>query len=280
MLSYEAACRANGSAPLSSLRLPDARQVFSRESEPLGQESAGEVRRLRRLEKSCLKSAAQCEIGCARKSGQRDCQRMPPSISSAQRAAQATETDRASDDALRRVIHEHYESVYKYAYRCCFDEDMAAEITVATFATVIDRPSLLRDRRDERLWLLGIARNRFRDARRRRFNRNRLETLFSEIWPHGAPDGIVPVYGSAPPDPAEAGEASFTSDQIWNAALRLPDNERDALLLKFAEQLSSTEVAKVMKCSERTVDRLVKRACNRLYSRIGALIDPSGHLDK
>jgi RNA polymerase sigma factor (sigma-70 family) len=173
------------------------------------------------------------------------------------------QTDEAEE--LRELIRTHYEFVYHYAYRRCRDEDTAAEVTLETFSTVIRRPEMLRGRRDQVVWLLGVARNRVRDARRKRRAKKRLEELFTAIWPFGVPESAVPLFMVEPPDPAETAERVCAASQVWRAARRLPENQLEAFLLKYAEQLSTEEIAKVLKCTPRTADRLIERARRAIF---------------
>jgi RNA polymerase sigma factor (sigma-70 family) len=179
-------------------------------------------------------------------------------------------------EELRELIRAHYEFVYHYAYRRCRDEDTAAEVTLDTFSAVIRRPELVHGRRDQLIWLLGVARNKLREARRRRFTKKRLEELFTSIWPFGVPDTAAPLFAVEPPDPVETASAQYTISQVWAAAQRLPENQLEAFLLKYAEQLSTEEIAKVMKCTPRTVDRLIERARNTIFLEIQPQTSCSG----
>ncbi len=178
--------------------------------------------------------------------------------------------DTSGSETLRELIRDHYASVYRYAFRWCRDEDMAAEVTVETFATVLRRPEMVRNRKNQYVWLLGIARNKLREARRRRYAKKRLEALFVDIWPGGMPPTAVPFFSVEPPD----ANASLTAAQLWPALLKLPVNQREALLLKYAEQLSSEEIAQIMKCSKRTVDRLIDRARRAVFLELQPINTP------
>ena len=52
--------------------------------------------------------------------------------------------------------------------------------------------------------------------------------------------------------PAEQEDAA-TASQLWAAVRRLPEKQRDAVLLVYAEEMSHAEAGEIMGCKEATV---------------------------
>ena len=63
-----------------------------------------------------------------------------------------------------------------------------------------------------------------------------------------------------PADQQAEQEEAATSRQLWSAVRRLPEKQRDAVLLVYAEQLSHAEAAAIMGIREATVSFHVHEA--------------------
>jgi len=109
-------------------------------------------------------------------------------------------------------------------------------------------------------WLLGIAYNRFRTARRRQ--REMVE------W-----NGEADIQGAAPGSETTVAAAPATVDlrQDLAAALaRLSDDEQSAIHLCYAEGLTHEEAAGVLACPLGTVKTHVHRAKEKLRTYLHA----------
>ena len=73
---------------------------------------------------------------------------------------------------LHQLIYEHYQGLYRYAYRLSGTAADAEDMTQEAFRKAIDRLPQLRDPERAKAWLFRILRNaylhRVRDARRHR----------------------------------------------------------------------------------------------------------------
>ena len=102
-------------------------------------------------------------------------------------------------------------------------------------------------------WLYAITRNVVLDMRRRA-SRNRGDAYFDN-W-----DGIC----DSCPLPEETLIMEAEADKLSQALLRLPQRERDILLLRFYNGLPSREVAQCMNLSDANVRYLQSRAIAKL----------------
>jgi RNA polymerase sigma-70 factor (ECF subfamily) len=93
-------------------------------------------------------------------------------------------------------------------------------------------------------WLYGILLNLERHERRRNgLNRRKLQVL----W-----DG-EPAEGRAIPAADVGAEVAEWKKSLWSFVARLPDGQRQALVLRFSERLAYNEIAEVLGCPLGTV---------------------------
>jgi RNA polymerase sigma-70 factor (ECF subfamily) len=146
---------------------------------------------------------------------------------------------RAGDrQAFVALVSTHYDFVYRTAYRWCADrsdaEDVAQEVSIklATAIASFDGRSRFSS------WLYRVTLNVVRDMQRAKARRGRHVSALAEVSPH-----------SVPPDQEDAA----ATRQLWGAVRALPEKQRDAVLLVYAEDLSHAAAAEIMGCREATV---------------------------
>ena len=76
------------------------------------------------------------------------------------------------------------------------------------------------------------------------------------------------------PGPEAAAEAAEQSDRLHATLAGLPDRQREAILLRFFEELSVEETAAAMACAPGTVKATVHQALRSLRQRLERA-DPS-----
>lgn len=127
-------------------------------------------------------------------------------------------------------------------------EDVAAEVFVAAFASWKNCPTPAAETSDHdpvRAWLLGIARRKVADVLRRR--QRRPESELSETQP-----------GTDSPENALIGDEALLQLKAILAALS--EDQREALRLKYVEELSLVEMGIILKRSPAAVGQLLHRA--------------------
>lgn len=151
--------------------------------------------------------------------------------------------------SFARLLERHYERIFRLAWRWTGSraaaEDIAQDVTLK-LATAI------RSYRADAAfttWLHRIAYTTTVDYLRR--DQRIVATEPSEI--------IRLIDASASTEHADTG----LSD-LWKAVRSLPDQQRDAVLLVYGEDMSHAEAASVMGCSEKTVSWHVHEAKRRL----------------
>ncbi|QQR39646.1 RNA polymerase sigma factor [Devosia rhizoryzae] len=147
--------------------------------------------------------------------------------------------------AFGELLAGHYDLIFRAAFRWCGDrsdaEDIAQDVCVKLGSAIagFDGRSAFSS------WLYRITLNAVRDFQRARSRRGRHADAFAEIT-------------SA--EQAADQESTVTHGQLWAAVRRLPEKQRDAVLLVYAEELSHAEAATIMGIKEATVGFHVHQA--------------------
>jgi RNA polymerase sigma-70 factor (ECF subfamily) len=164
---------------------------------------------------------------------------------------------RASFAAL---IEAHYDRIYRLAWRLCgsrvLAEDIAQDVCVK-LATAI------RGFRGEAAFATWVWRITYTTATDR-LRASAKMTAFEPALMTALVDGSqAPV-----PSPEEA----VIGAQLWQAVRALPDQQRDAVLLVYGEDMSHAEAADVMGCREKTVSWHLHEAKKRLRTQLQAAV--------
>jgi RNA polymerase sigma-70 factor (ECF subfamily) len=157
-------------------------------------------------------------------------------------------------------------------YRLCLsllgDVERATDATQETAVRFLKQISGFRGESQLRTWSMGIALNVVREMRRKRVR----ETPAGE-------DGLAAIDASGVPTPARLGldrplspddEAEHSEDRrrLLESLAQLPDRQREALVLRFLEDLSVEQTADIMGCAEGTVKATVHQALKSMRNRM------------
>ena len=155
-----------------------------------------------------------------------------PDVSLALLAARG---DRA---AFAELVERHYDYIFRIACKWSGKrsdaEDIAQDVCIklATAIRSFDGRSAFTS------WLYKVTLNAVRDMQRARSRRGRHIDRYAEV----TPDEELPDQ-----------EDATAMKEIWAAVRRLPDQQRDAVLLVYAEDMSHAEAGEIMGCKETTV---------------------------
>ncbi|HEY2017350.1 MAG TPA: RNA polymerase sigma factor [Bryobacteraceae bacterium] len=152
---------------------------------------------------------------------------------------------------LPRIFDEHHEGLFRFAYRLTGSAHDAEDIVQECFLTLL-RPDCRfdPDRRPVRAYLFGAVRNQ---ALKRR----------------PKPDaGIPPQQTTASPeDQTLRTEIEAT---VADAVLRLPENQREVLILAHYERLPLSEIAAALEIEVGAVKSRLQRARAHLREQLTA----------
>jgi len=160
----------------------------------------------------------------------------------------------ADDAAFRAWYDAMLPRVYAYLYqRCGRDRELAEELTQQTFVDAI-RTHTRTIPDDELRWMIGIARHRLADHFRALDRRERGYRRLLSISPRPA----VTWLGDREQD-----------DALADALRRLPAAQRAAIVLRYLDDLSVREVARLLERSEGAVESLLSRGRDALRGALG-----------
>lgn len=152
-----------------------------------------------------------------------------------------------SDPAAFGLLYDrHRLAVFRYLRTRTSSEDDAAELTAVAFERALVAMPRYRPTGGGILaWLIRIARNAAIDAGRRAF----AVPLIADV-----PDERRAI---APEETALANEARAT---LVAAVSRLPETQREAIVLRYAARLTAREIGDVLGKSDQATQKLLSRA--------------------
>lgn len=150
----------------------------------------------------------------------------------------------------------HYMTVYRYAFRWCSSKEDAEDITQEVFLKLAGKIHLFSNHSRFTTWLYRITANCAKDYARKnsRWKKNK-----------GTDISENETIASLNPGP----ENNVIARNILKLIDKLPDKQKEAVLLVFAEGMSHKEAAKIIGCAETTISWRIfqaKRQLNKVLS--------------
>lgn len=173
----------------------------------------------------------------------------------------------ADQDSLALLVHRYRSPLYNFVYRFVSDRETAEDIVQETFLRCIKHSHQFPAIEQVSTWLYTIAGNLAKTELRRR-----------KRWhwvPIGPSDDDERTAFFEPVDPEQLpGEQTDTSrvhESVADAIQELPEEFREAVLLRDLNGLSYEEIAKVLNCPVGTVKSRVNRGRIRLQKTLQCL---------
>src|SRR5262245_3846432 len=155
---------------------------------------------------------------------------------------------------IRSLVDEHYQLLYRYAYRLGGSVALAEDLTQETFCTAQQKLNQLRDSSNARGWLCTILRNHYLHMRRH-------ETV---VWTTS-----LDAVATEPEQPgARDPLGELDSDQLQRVLGELPEPFRTPVILYYFEEFSYRQIAEQMGVPIGTVMSRLARAKAHLRSRL------------
>lgn len=162
------------------------------------------------------------------------------------------------------LIEKHHDEIYRYVWRMLYNAGQATvaadDLTQETFERAYRAYSRLRPDSNERAWLYKIATNCTLTALRKSSRQARHVTPLPEDTYLGPPD--------PGPGPAETTSYRALLDQVRVRIERLPDKQRNALILRYVHEMAYEELAEALECSEDSARANVYQALKRLRGEL------------
>lgn len=152
-------------------------------------------------------------------------------------------------DAFSDLVARHYDFVFRVAWKWCGRKADAEDIAQEVCARLGRAISSFGGQGAFTTWLYALTLNAARDHGRKAVREARKAEAF----------GVHALtFGEAAEEPDDA------ADRLWQAVRRLPDKQREAVLLVYGEGLGHAATADIMGCAEATVSWHVHEAKKRL----------------
>ena len=168
-------------------------------------------------------------------------------------------TDKAKlDSAFTELYRSHLRDVYSYSYYRCGNHHDAEDLTEQTFLQAyrhFERAMRESNGRPLRPWLIRIAHNLAANYYRDRSRR-----------PQTQLDDAAPI--SAPHPTEELVEGREEVKEVLAGVANLPEDRREALIMRFALDMDNKEIARALGRSEGATKVLIHRAIKQLEQRL------------
>ena len=144
-----------------------------------------------------------------------------------------------------QLLEDHYDFIFrtacKWSGRKSDAEDIAQDVCIklATAIQSFDGRSAFTS------WLYRVTVNMVRDMQRSSSRRDKNIDAFTLVHPEDDPGNQ---------------EESATAKELWRAVSELPEKQREAIMLVYAEEMNHAEAAEIMGCKEATVSWHVHEA--------------------
>jgi RNA polymerase sigma-70 factor (ECF subfamily) len=153
---------------------------------------------------------------------------------------------------LPRLVADHAEVLYRYAYRLTGSDADAEDLTQQTFLIAHQKLTQLREAAGARGWLFTVLRNVYLKNQK---DGQRLPIAGGSFDIEGVPDDVV--------------DALIVDRELLQSALdELPDGYKLVVLCFYFEDLSYREIAERLELPVGTVMSRLSRAKNLLRSRL------------
>jgi RNA polymerase sigma-70 factor (ECF subfamily) len=168
------------------------------------------------------------------------------------------EACRQGDREAFRALYEAYkDDVYSIAWNFTGDEETARDVAQDVFLKLFSAIGGFRGESSFRTWLFRLVANACRDAQRRSRRLVPLEGVLEKAEDPGSSD-------------ADARDREI-SRRVRSAVVSLAPKIRLAILLRYVEELSYSEIAAALRCSPGTVASRLNRGHRMLAERLLAL---------
>lgn len=155
------------------------------------------------------------------------------------------------EKAAEKLIKRYYTSILHYCENHCFDKEKAEDLAQETFLKLFENLSRYKEKMKFRAYLYTIANHLCIDARRK------IEDYYLD--------------DEEQIDDRRSNEMSGVEDQseVDHLLKVLSSEQREAVILRFGEELSFWEIAKVMGCNMRTAQSRVRNALKIMRKEAG-----------
>jgi RNA polymerase sigma-70 factor (ECF subfamily) len=160
--------------------------------------------------------------------------------------------------AFDLLVERYQQRAYRLAWSILRDAEEARDLSQEAFIRLHESAGSFRGRSRFSTWFYRILVNLCLDARRRR--------RWWQLSEHpdgrddGTPESAIERAPAPSVDPVDILERERAVTRLWQAVGHLSPQQRAAITLQVQEELSTPEIAAILKCSEATVRVHLHRA--------------------
>ncbi len=191
-------------------------------------------------------------------------QRQTPEIPDGVLASQTLSGDQHAFEAL---VLRYNTPLFNFICRFLGDYDQACDISQQVFLQLYISLPTLRTSEPLKAWLFQVARNRCLDELRRKH-----AIHFSELEATGDDDelSLLATMPDPSPLPEELAERHDLQSHLQQAIQALPPKFRSVVILRYANQMSFSEIGQILKMPEATAKTYFQRAKPLLRAALSA----------
>lgn len=179
----------------------------------------------------------------------------------------ASQTLSGDQHAFEALVQRYSTPLFNFICRFLADYDQACDISQQVFLQLYISLPTLRTSEPLKAWLFQVARNRCLDELRRKH-----AIHFSELEATGDDDELSPL-ASLPdtgPLPEELAERHDLQSCLQQAIQALPPKFRSVVVLRYANQMSFSEIGQILEMPEATAKTYFQRAKPLLRTTLAA----------
>jgi RNA polymerase sigma-70 factor (ECF subfamily) len=169
--------------------------------------------------------------------------------------------------AFEMLVRRYNVPLFNFICHCLGDYDQACDVLQQVFLQLYISMPTLRTGEPLKAWLFQVARNRCLDELRRK-----RAIHFSELESANDEDDLSPlaIMPDTQPLPEEIAEHRDLQQTLQRAIQGLPPKFRSVVLLRYAGQLSFSEIGKTLNMPEATAKTYFQRARPLLRAALAA----------
>ena len=177
--------------------------------------------------------------------------------------------------AFEMLVRRYHVPLFNFICHCLGDYDLACDVSQHVFLQLYISMPTLRTGEPLKAWLFQVARNRCLDELRRK-----RPTHFSELESTTGDDDLSPldIMPDTRPLPEEIAERHDLQSALKQAIDNLPPKFRSVVLLRYAGQLTFSEIGKTLNMPEATAKTYFQRARPLLRTALGTQWQPRANI--
>ena len=168
-----------------------------------------------------------------------------------------------SSESFDEIIRQHQRRVYRLLFLLLKDADDADTLTQECFLRAYRNLETFRGECRIDTWLLRIAVNLARDH-----GKSRRASFWKRLIGLEDAEGNESHFHGSQPSPERVLLAREEVDAVWSAVASLSQQQQTIFLLRFAEEMSLTEIADILKLSVGTVKAHLFRATAKIRETV------------